>query len=144
MAKECFKCREVKPLRDFYRHPQMTDGRLGKCKECAKKDVTANRQISLLEIRAYDRERAKTPERRSEIAANTRKWRRKNPRKYAAHILLGNAVRSGLVRRERCKVCGGKAHAHHESYDRPLEVVWLCAVHHSDRHKQMKQEGIIP
>jgi hypothetical protein len=122
----------------------MADGRLGKCKECTKRDVTNNRAVFLLEIRAYDRERAKAPERAAVITKNARQWRRKNPRKYAAHLLVNNGIRDGKLKKEGCSVCGVKAHAHHENYDNPLEVTWLCAVHHSQRHKEMKAEGIIP
>lgn len=35
-SKNCFKCNIEKPLTDFYKHPETTDGRLGKCKECTK------------------------------------------------------------------------------------------------------------
>lgn len=38
IKKECFKCNEILPLSDYYKHPKMSDGRLGKCKSCTKKD----------------------------------------------------------------------------------------------------------
>lgn len=35
----CFKCGKSKSLSLFYAHPRMSDGKLGKCKECTKKDT---------------------------------------------------------------------------------------------------------
>lgn len=44
------------------------------------------------------------------------------------------AIRTGKMIRQPCQVCGAKAQAHHTDYSRPLEVQWLCSVHHGEAH----------
>ena len=144
-SKVCFKCRKRKSIEQFYRHPMMGDGRLGKCKECTKKDVHENRGKRIDYYRAYDRERAKIPERRKSSAAITAIWRKADARRSAAHNAVAWAIRSGRLERMDCEKCGRRdSLAHHESYDRKLDVRWLCQPCHKQRHKEMAIEGIEP
>lgn len=132
--KVCFKCKKTKPLDEFYKHKKMADGHLGKCKDCTQEDVRLHRYLSD-SVREYDRERSKTPERRSYLAAVSKKWRAENPEGYKAHTALGNAVRDKKIIKMPCEVCGNKrSHAHHDDYSKPLEVKWLCAMHHHRLH----------
>lgn len=55
--KICFKCGKSKPLTDFYKHPQMPDGHVNKCKECNKRDVRKNYAENKTQYQAYDRAR---------------------------------------------------------------------------------------
>ena len=144
-SKQCFKCREVRPLSEFYRHPAMADGLLGKCKDCTKKDVTENRGKNIDRIRAYDRERAKNPERAKQAAIISSRWRRSDKRICAAHNAATRAVRSGAIVRGPCERCGRPdAYGHHENYDKKLDVTWLCQPCHKKRHKEMAIAGIFP
>lgn len=45
------------------------------------------------------------------------------------------AVAAGLLVRQPCEVCGEqKSHGHHPDYTKPLEVIWLCPMHHRVLH----------
>lgn len=137
--KECFKCNTVKPLSDFYKHPGMADGHLNKCKECTKNDATNNRNKNIEKIRAYDRERGKIPERIKANTAVNRAWRAEDKRRQSAHRKVSSAIKSGVLVRNKCERCGDeKSVAHHEDYDKPLDVVWLCQPCHKQRHKELR------
>lgn len=135
--KRCFKCREEKPLSEFYRHASMADGHLNKCKGCTRSDVLKHRADNIERIRAYDRDRAKQPKRLEKNRVAGEKWRAENPNRRSAQVKLGNAVRDGRVTPwPTCALpeCNSKPEAHHPDYDRPLQVEWLCPVHHKQAH----------
>jgi len=140
-SKECFKCKTIKPLEEFYKHSKMADGHVNKCKECNKNDVTSHRNKNLEKVREYDRARGKIPERIKAQAEITRAWRAEDSRRNVAHSIVAKAVRSGTLVRQPCVRCGeSKVIAHHEDYDNPLVVMWLCQPCHKKRHKELKAE----
>jgi len=64
------------------------------------------------------------------------------PEKAAARDAVQREVRAGRITRQPCEVCGiehgtprsdgtkVRVEAHHDQYDRPLDVRWLCGEHH--------------
>ncbi len=138
--KTCFKCNVSKPLVDFYKHSAMADGYLGKCKECTKLDANNHRTNNLERIRQYDRDRAKNPERLKANFEITKVWRSEDKRRSRCHSAVAHAIRSGELTRLPCVKCGeAKSLAHHEDYDEPLNVMWLCQPCHKQRHKEIKE-----
>ena len=136
--KTCFKCNIQKPLGEFYKHSQMADGHLNKCKECNKKDALDHRNNNIDRIREYDRERAKSPERMKANAEITKLWRSEDKRRSVAHNAVSKALKNGDLNRMPCVRCNAKKSlAHHEDYDKPLDIVWLCQPCHKQRHKEI-------
>jgi hypothetical protein len=70
-----------------------------------------------------------------------KKWRENNPRAVRAHGLVNKALMRGKLKRpDKCQRCGKKCkpHAHHEDYEKPLEVIWLCAPCHKIHHEEKR------
>ena len=80
--KKCFKCEKTKPIGDFYDHPAMADGKLGKCKECSKVDVRTNRAKRRAYYSEYEKIRSQREERKRDAAANLQNSRKKNPDQF--------------------------------------------------------------
>ena len=165
--KECFKCKISKPLSDFYRHSQMADGHLGKCKDCTRNDVYENREDNKDYYMEYDRnrpnregrvkqtcERIKNlrkidPKFCEKLNASNAAWRSNNPHKRKAQNAANNAVRDGkLLKKTSCEHCGseGKLQKHHWSYEEEhwLDVVWLCTKCHGKEHARLNELGRDP
>lgn len=137
--KFCKDCKKEKPLSDFYRHKGMADGRLNTCKECKKTASTLNRNANIERYRQYDRDRSKEPDRIAVARELAESWKRRHKKEHLAQLAVQRAVRLGALKRLPCKVCGEqKTVAHHEDYDKRLDVVWLCEPCHKERHKQMR------
>lgn len=120
--KRCCECRQWKSREAFNRDRSAPDGLQDKCRPCHREAVRESRR--------------RNPE---SHASYQRRWRQRNRRVTAAHAAIKIAIRRGdLTRPETCEGCGlpGDVHAHHDDYDRPLEVEWLCPPCHRERHGQ--------
>lgn len=147
----------------FYKHKQMADGHLNKCKDCTKNDVHKHRSENLDRIQEYDRNRPNKVERakkqgiyhsfgkgRDIANKSNKKYRELNPLRYKANCSVSNAIRDKrLFRPEYCSNCSKKCkpHGHHDDYTKPLDVRWLCVKCHNDFHKDareiLRKDGIV-
>jgi hypothetical protein len=124
----------------------------GTCKECRKARVRANRSEKIDYYRAYDNSRANRADRvkaryeysktEAGIDAGNRakhKWSDFNKKKVWVTNCVNNSIRDGKISKPcSCSYCGKtgcRIEGHHNDYDRPLEVLWLCSSCHREWHK---------
>lgn len=140
-SKVCFRCQQERHLSEFYRHPKMADGYLGKCKDCTRADVRENYLKRADQYRAYEKARNATAERKRALQSACNRSRANGGQKWAARQAVKRAIRSGhIVRPEACSSCGavGRIEAHHHDYSKPLDVMWLCFKCHRIEHGQYR------
>lgn len=142
---QCKSCERKKPADDFYA------SNIYRCKECVKERVRRNRKEKADYYQAYDRKRYREQPHRKEAAKRSatsdaglkararsvERAKREDPQKFKARHAVSNAIRDGrLARGTECYFCGcsDRLQAHHEDYDHPLDVVWLCASCHGKLH----------
>lgn len=137
--KKCFKCKQTKDISEFYVHKQMADGHLNKCKQCSKKDVRRRyyEPESRIKIKEYEKYRSQQAKRKALVLDYQRVRRNKYPEKNIARDKVNKAIHSGVIVRQQCEICGNKAQAHHDDYNKPLDVRWLCLKHHRELHGQL-------
>jgi hypothetical protein len=83
-------------------------------------------------------QRRRIAESGKKTAYNAR-WNKLNPEKRRAHKIVEGALIRGDIERKPCAVCGSdKSQAHHDDYSKPLDVMWICAPHHRQRHRELK------
>lgn len=157
--RKCRLCKTVKPLDDFYAHPNMKEGHDSKCKECAKAIVNAAKARRPEYYKEYDRDRAMLPHRvlarteyqktengKQSIVRSKMKYRITYPDRIFARTCVGNAVRDGkLIKPIKCSTCNKdrtRIHGHHDDYSKPFEVTWMCAICHKEWHKHNEPKRI--
>lgn len=147
ITKICKKCESELPEdTGFYANDNT-------CKECRKAKVRANRAEKIEYYREYDRKRANREDRvkaRQEYAktqegiassnAAKYRWSEANKKKRWVSHAVNNAIRDGkLEKSQACEACEKtdcRIEGHHDDYDKPLDVTWLCSSCHRAWHKE--------
>ena len=141
VVKICSLCWEEKPLSEFYAQACGKYGVTSRCKKCLKNIDKVNREKyrerRLAQKREYNhkhKEERKAyknahPEQKR---ASIYRWKTNNREKVLAHKMVARAIMSGKIEKFPCEICGSTSniHAHHDNYNKPLDVIWLCAEHH--------------
>lgn len=137
MNKKCPKCGEIKRLDEFHKNRANKNGIASWCKPCLILSSTAWADANRDKKREADRVRIRLARASGKVnqVEDSRLYRLNNPEKVRAHKAVYRAVRKGILKKSTCEVCGtDKVHAHHNNYDLPLKVNWLCPVHHKAIH----------
>lgn len=162
--KTCVKCKQTKNFSEFYstigkKEQRRVDGKKyyhSYCKECLGKSVKSNpnkisrciarttNPLLIEKMRLSDRDyhrrfRRLFPEKKR---AESKQYYRVNKIKVLAHARVYKAIKNGDLIRKNCRDCDRKdVHGHHSDYSRPLDVVWLCPVHHKLEHLKLSTGG---
>jgi len=149
--KTCTKCDIEKELTEFNKDSSKRDGLKPGCRSCLKacaaayneankeKIYAANlvyRAKNKEKIKAYRADYGKTEVGKAAASRAASKYQAKNPIKVKAKDVVAYAIKMGRLARLPCETCGeAKVEAHHDDYSKPLDVRFLCIVHHNEWHK---------
>ncbi len=150
--KYCPKCETNKSLSDFSKSRCKKDGLQCYCKACqliaqvayrktqAGKE-TGRRHSQTDTCKETSRRYNQTDARKESHREGSKVQRLNYPDKAKAHDAVSNAIRDGkLERPSHCESCFQEkfVHGHHEDYNKPLDVDWLCIKCHFELHRKLQ------
>lgn len=128
----CKKCDSSKPVSEFYKSTTYKNGH-GECKPCVRTRVNISHRTAH-RLAFYASEDGKKAAR-----DKFQRYVGKYPGRHAVRVETNAAVAAGkLVKAHCCSKCGSnnesRIEAHHDNYNHPLSVRWLCIDCHWDWH----------
>jgi hypothetical protein len=148
----CKVCYAKKPIDDFQLYKAKGwEGRRRTCRSCWNAKwtpvvATHNKKYYHENKNGYaDKAKARATEchkkdHKSHCKRN-QNYAERHPEKHAAKLVVAKAIRQGTLVRLSCQVCGSQpAQAHHDDYNKQLDVIWLCRSHHGERHRLLNRK----
>tara|TARA_R100001244_G_C5160549_1_gene130951 strand:+ start:130 stop:552 length:423 start_codon:yes stop_codon:yes gene_type:complete len=135
---KCSKCKEFKSKDLFSKQSSNSRGFRYDCKSCCNnwsRKYYKENPDKYVERNRYELTEKGIKNRRKANA----KWLRNNKDKKRTHSQVAQELKMGRMVKQDCFCGSDKSEAHHEDYSKPLEVVWLCRKHHSQRHKELNR-----
>ena len=134
-TKICSKCKAEKEVSMFYKKKLAKAKFRSQCKKCMAEFNKHYRQTEKRKraVWKYNRsEKGRKCDRKS-----VDKYHERYPERRKAVNAVNNAIRSGNMERELCETdrCYNVGQAHHDDYNKPFQVRWLCSKHHSEHHR---------
>jgi len=121
--KTCQRCGQEKTLDEFHYRARSKDGRQAYCKDCntaqaAEWGVDNIEKRRLYQRRTYQRYKIK----------------------FAVKDKAHKAFARGEIEWKPCELCGCKeSEMHHEDYNKPYDVTWLCHQCHMALHAAKRE-----
>lgn len=156
--KICTKCKQERPLTDYYKSAKNKDGLHSWCREClrvfrvykprAKKHYTREQMATwpsrkkkyAKKKRQYVSSPQKVQRYRQRRREYDSEYKRKYPERKKAKAKVQQAIETGLifpVGTQTCKTCNAQAREyHHPDYNKPLEVIPMCLPCHRKWHRE--------
>jgi len=136
-SKICFKCNIDKPLSEYYKHKQMGDGHLNKCKDCTKKDTRERENILSMNPKWIEKEQARHRDKYHRLEYKDK--HKPSPEKKKE---IMNRYLSKYPEKQSAKACSQSiknvnGHNHHWSYNKEhwKDVIDISEKDHAKAHR---------
>jgi len=131
--KKCSKCKKEKELKDFRKRGS---GYRNDCKECEKVYQELIREKHPKRNKEW---RTKNKEKYQETKRNYYKYNLEEQKKHKCRRKTQTLIKNGKIEIDLCSKCKEIAEIHHNDYDNPYDITWLCQEHHKELHIKINE-----